>query len=271
MKFKGKSFIAIVLSPEPPYQDWFNEIDRIIARTPGFFIDRPIVLDVRGTKIPIEDLETVLDGLSERSIRVFGIDGISGTRLKPGMPPSFGGGRLTADVEIPEAGVGNEATVGAAGQKTVDNTDAPKKAAKTDASDPDPAIKIAEKPAAKKADRQARAVPEANGSSIVITEHVRSGQSILHPDGDVTIVGSVSSGAEIIAGGSIHVYGALRGRALAGVSGRDGARIFCSKLDAELVSINGLYKVADDFDAALRNAPAQIRFEDESLVFEQLS
>ena len=49
MKFKGKSFIAIVLSPEPPYQDWFKEIDRIIARTPGFFIDRPIVLDVRGT------------------------------------------------------------------------------------------------------------------------------------------------------------------------------------------------------------------------------
>ncbi len=271
MKFKGKSFIAIVLSPEPPYQDWFKEIDRIIARTPGFFIDRPIVLDVRGTKIPIEDLETVLDGLSERSIRVFGIDGISGTRLKPGMPPSFGGGRLTADVEIPETAVGNEPATEAAGQKAVGNTDAPKKSAKTNASDPDPAIKTAEKPAAKKADRQPRAVPEAKGSSIVITEHVRSGQSILHPDGDVTIVGSVSSGAEIIAGGSIHVYGALRGRALAGVSGRDGARIFCSKLDAELVSINGLYKVADDFDAALRNAPAQIRFEDESLVFEQLS
>ncbi len=271
MKFKGKSFIAIVLSPEPPYQDWFKEIDRIIARTPGFFIDRPIVLDVRGTKIPIEDLETLLDGLSERSVRVFGIDGISGTRLKPGMPPSFGGGRLTADVEIPETAAENEPVTEAAGQKTIGKTDAPKMTAKTDASDPDPAIKTAEKPVSKKADRQPRAVPQANGSSIVITEHVRSGQSILHPDGDVTIVGSVSSGAEIIAGGSIHVYGALRGRALAGVSGRDGARIFCSKLDAELVSINGLYKVADDFDAALCNAPAQIRFENESLVFEQLN
>ncbi|MFN3131801.1 septum site-determining protein MinC [Roseibium sp.] len=271
MKFKGKSFIAIVLSPEPPYQDWFKEIDRIIARTPGFFIDRPIVLDVRGTKIPIEDLETVLEGLSERSIRVFGIDGISGTRLKPGMPPSFGGGRLTADVEIPETAVGNESAIEATGHKTASKTDASRKAAKSDKPTADPAVKTAEKPAAEKANRQPRAVPEANGSSIVITEHVRSGQSILHPDGDVTIVGSVSSGAEIIAGGSIHVYGALRGRALAGVSGRDGARIFCSKLDAELVSINGLYKVADDFDAALRNAPAQIRFEDESLVFEQLN
>lgn len=105
----------------------------------------------------------------------------------------------------------------------------------------------------------------------MITEPVRSGQSILHPDGDVTVIGSVSSGAEIIAGGSIHVYGALRGRALAGVAGKDCARIFCSKLDAELVSINGLYKVADDFDGTLRNAPAQIRFENETLVFEELN
>jgi septum site-determining protein MinC len=277
MKFKGKSFIAIVLSPEPPYQDWFKEIDRIIARTPGFFIDRPIVLDVRGTKIPIEELETVLEGLSARSIRVFGIDGISGTRLRPGMPPSFGGGRLTADVEIPETAAAEApetaaaATAEIAAQKTAGKTDTSNKAAKSDQPTADPAVKTAEKPAARKADRKHRAVPEANGSSIVITEHVRSGQSILHPDGDVTIVGSVSSGAEIIAGGSIHVYGALRGRALAGVSGRDGARIFCSKLDAELVSINGLYKVADDFEPALRDAPAQIRFENESLVFEQLS
>lgn len=276
MKFKGKSFIAIVLSPEPPYQDWFKEIDRIIARTPGFFIDRPIVLDVRGTKIPIEELETVLEGLSARSIRVFGIDGISGTRLRPGMPPSFGGGRLTADVEIPETAAADAPETAAVAaetsdQKTAGKTDTSKNAGKSNTPAADPATKTAEKLAARKADRQHRAVPEANGSSIVITEHVRSGQSILHPDGDVTIVGSVSSGAEIIAGGSIHVYGALRGRALAGVSGRDGARIFCSKLDAELVSINGLYKVADDFEPALRDAPAQIRFENESLVFEQLS
>ena len=76
MKFKGKSFIAIVLSPEPPFADWFREIDRIIERSPGFFIDRPIILDVRGTKIPIEELEQLLAELAERSIRVMGIDGL---------------------------------------------------------------------------------------------------------------------------------------------------------------------------------------------------
>jgi septum site-determining protein MinC len=274
MKFKGKSFIAIVLSPEPPYEDWFKEIDRIIARTPGFFIDRPIVLDVRGTKIPIEDLEMLLEGLNERSVRVFGIDGISGTRLKPGMPPSFGGGRLTSDVEIPEAAAGEASPPAKTGpEKKSGSGTGTKETAKEKAASPDK--KTAGKKTAAAAEKTSApkpaAIPVADGSSIVISEPVRSGQSILHPDGDVTIIGSVSSGAEIIAGGSIHIYGALRGRALAGVAGKDSARIFCSKLDAELVSINGLYKVADDFDTALLNTPAQIRFENESLVFEQLS
>ncbi|MES0879804.1 septum site-determining protein MinC [Roseibium sp. SCP14] len=262
MKFKGKSFIAIVLSPEPPFEDWFREIDRIILRSPGFFIDRPIVLDVRGSKIPIEDLEKLLAGLSERSIRVMGIDGVAGTRLKPGMPPSFSGGRLASEVEVPtpskETSKSNE---GAEAKQSEGTTSSKKK--KTSANGP------SANGASEETAPQAEALD--NEASIVITEPVRSGQSILHPDGDVTVIGSVSSGAEIIAGGSIHVYGALRGRALAGVAGKDDARIFCSRLDAELVSINGLYKVADDFDRSLRNAPTQIRFENETLVFEELN
>ncbi|MEM9630785.1 MAG: septum site-determining protein MinC [Pseudomonadota bacterium] len=268
MKFKGKSFIAIVLSPEPPFEDWFREIDRIISRSPGFFIDRPIVLDVRGSKIPIDELEELLAGLSERSIRVMGIDGVAGTRLKPGMPPSFSGGRLTSDVEVPTPSKETSKSTGGDGAKQAEGEPSSKNkkahangAAKSDSADE----------AASAAETPVFADAADNEASIVITEPVRSGQSILHPDGDVTVIGSVSSGAEIIAGGSIHVYGALRGRALAGVAGKDNARIFCSRLDAELVSINGLYKVADDFDGSLRNAPTQIRFENETLVFEELN
>ncbi|PVB60552.1 septum site-determining protein MinC [Labrenzia sp. 011] len=278
MKFKGKSFIAIVLTPEPPFPEWFKEIDRIIARSPGFFIDRPIILDVRGSKIPIDALEELLDGLSERSIRVMGIDGVAGTRLKPGMPPSFSGGRLTSDVDVPEPVGGGDKTENTA----PDIGPAPKDGGKKAGTGPGPAKAASPATAdGKSGDDAGKADTETDtlsapasvtdGSSIVITEPVRSGQSILHPEGDVTVIGSVSSGAEIIAGGSIHVYGALRGRALAGVSGKDSARIFCSKLDAELVSINGLYKVAEDFDGTLRNVPAQIRFENETLVFEELT
>ena len=266
MKFKGKSFIAIVLAPEQPFDSWFSELDRIIERSPGFFIDRPIILDVRGSNIPIDDLEQVLNGLGDRSIRVMGIDGISGTRLKDGMPPSFGGGRLTAEVDVPEpdtqAGKPDEGTGTDRSQSAA--ADAPDAGA-------DSAPDANGHSFDKSLDELERETAKQGDSSIVISDHVRSGQSILHPDGDVTVIGSVSSGAEIIAGGSIHIYGALRGRALAGVAGKDSARIFCTKLDAELVSINGLYKVADDFDGTLRNSPAQIRFENETLVFEGLN
>jgi septum site-determining protein MinC len=103
-------------------------------------------------------------------------------------------------------------------------------------------------------------------TSLLIDEPVRSGQSILFPKGDVTILGSVASGAEVLAGGSIHIYGALRGRAIAGALGRAKARIFCRKMEAELVSIDGFYKTADDIDPALRGGAAQIWLEDDKIV-----
>jgi septum site-determining protein MinC len=95
-------------------------------------------------------------------------------------------------------------------------------------------------------------------ASLLVENPVRSGQSVVFPQGDVTVVGSVGSGAEIIAGGSIHVYGALRGRASAGSSGDAQARIFCSKFEAELLAIDGLYATIDDIDPRLRGKPVQV-------------
>ena len=69
----------------------------------------------------------------------------------------------------------------------------------------------------------------------------------------VTVLGSVASGSEIIAGGSIHVYGTLRGRAMAGTKGDGRARIFCRKNEAELLAINGFYRTAEDWDDAIRS------------------
>ena len=94
-------------------------------------------------------------------------------------------------------------------------------------------------------------------SSLLIEGPVRSGQSIVFADGDVTVLGSVSPGAEIVAGGSIHVYGALRGRAMAGSTGNARARIFCRRIEAELVAIDGLYRTAEDIDETLRRRPVQ--------------
>jgi septum site-determining protein MinC len=102
-------------------------------------------------------------------------------------------------------------------------------------------------------------------TSLLLDSPVRSGQSIVFPEGDVTVVGSVSSGAEIVAGGSIHIYGTLRGRAMAGINGNSAARIYCQKIEAELLAIDGFYRTAEEFDAALRNRPAQAWLEGETL------
>ena len=107
----------------------------------------------------------------------------------------------------------------------------------------------------------ATSAPAMPASSILIEAPVRSGQQIVHPHGDVTVIGSVASGAEIIAAGSVHVYGTLRGRVLAGAFGNERARIFCRRLQAELMAIDGHYIVADDIEPHLREACIQARIE----------
>jgi septum site-determining protein MinC len=108
------------------------------------------------------------------------------------------------------------------------------------------------------------AVPPA---SLFVTQSVRSGQTIEFPQGDVVVIGSVGSGAEIVAGGSIHVYGTLRGRAVAGTPGNPGARgnpaarIFCQNLQAELLVIDGRYRRGENLDPSLWGRPVQARLE----------
>ena len=114
------------------------------------------------------------------------------------------------------------------------------------------------------------AAPAPGSTSLLLDEPVRSGQSIIFPDGDVTVVGSVASGAEIIAGGSIHIYGTLRGRAIAGSNGNPRARIYCRRLEAELLAIDGLYKTADTLDSPLRGRPVQAWLQGDAIVVEAM-
>jgi septum site-determining protein MinC len=107
--------------------------------------------------------------------------------------------------------------------------------------------------------------PQQRPPSLQLENPVRSGQSVVFLDGDVTVIGSVASGAEIVAGGSIHVYGTLRGRAIAGAVGDARARIFCGKLEAELLAIDGLYKAADAMDEHLRGQAVQVWLEGDVL------
>jgi len=110
-----------------------------------------------------------------------------------------------------------------------------------------------------------------NHSSLTIDRPVRSGQQIYATGGDLTVLAATSAGSEIMADGSIHVYGALRGRVLAGVSGNQSARIFCSSLQAELIVIAGRYQLLDESNTTLIGKPAMIRLDGEKLIIESLA
>ncbi|TDR50624.1 septum site-determining protein MinC [Halomonas ventosae] len=94
---------------------------------------------------------------------------------------------------------------------------------------------------------------------------VRSGQQVTAPEGDLVVVGAVNAGAEVLAAGSVHVYGALRGRALAGIHGDSQAGIFCRELHAELLSVAGNYKRLEDIDPRLLGTTVQVRLSDDQL------
>ena len=125
-----------------------------------------------------------------------------------------------------------------------------------------PSRRAAVRPAAAAA---APAEPPPRASARLVTTPVRSGTQIYARGTDLVVTASVSPGAELVADGNIHVYGPLRGRALAGASGDTGARIFCSRLEAELVSIAGRYLVSEQLPADQQGSPVQIALVDDRL------
>jgi septum site-determining protein MinC len=203
-RMRGRSYVALTFCPVVPIAGWLEEIDATLARSPGFFVGKPVVLDLSAVDLSQSGIAHLIKSLEQRNIRILGIEGVDAAHLTTSMPPLLTGGRHCLLVQ-------NE----------------PKKA-------------------------EAKPKP----ISLLLESPVRSGQSIFC-EGDVTVLGSVSSGAEIVAGGSIHVYGALRGRAMAGFSGNAAARIFCQRIEAELLAIDGYYQTAEEIDVALRNRPAQ--------------
>lgn len=235
IRLKGRSFLALALTPDLPFEDWLTRLDDLAARSAGFFLRRPVVLDVNGLDIDREQLRELVDQLGKRNVRIMGIEGARASLLAADLPPAMTDGRPAADVEAPAL----------------------------DESDKAEAVESFA-PAATDAE-PAKAKP-----SVVVTQPVRSGQSVFFPEGDVTLVGSVASGAEVVAGGSIHIYGTLRGRAMAGTTGNAGARIFCRKLEAELIAIDGFYKTAEDMEPELRGKAVQIWLEGQMIRMSEL-
>ncbi|ODU43700.1 MAG: septum site-determining protein MinC [Lysobacteraceae bacterium SCN 69-123] len=123
---------------------------------------------------------------------------------------------------------------------------------------PEPAAEVVEPVAAP------APLPAAGGSQMQL-QPVRSGQQVYAQGRDLTVCAMVGNGAEVIADGSIHIYGSLRGRALAGARGDVNARIFCREFNAELVAVAGQYRVMESIPAELRGKPVQIWLENDKL------
>jgi septum site-determining protein MinC len=244
----------MVLAPEPPLANWLAGLDAWLARSPGFFFGRPVVLDLAVLQPGKQGVAELLQNLAERNIKVMGIEGAEPSWLDFAMPPLLLSGRQANGTPSDPP-----ASPEAPSDPVVSSSPASDPAADAAASETaSPLVS-----AAAEAPR-----PPQHPNSLLLDSPVRSGQCIMHPEGDVIVVGSVASGAEVIAGGSIHIYGTLRGRAVAG--SRDSrARIFCRKLEAELLSIDGLYMVAEDMPAHLRGQPIQVWLEGDSMVMAQ--
>lgn len=241
IRIKGRSFLAVVLSPELPFDEWILKLDDLATRSAGFFLERPVVLDITDLKIDKKQLKALLGQLSQRNVRIMGLEGARPSMIEPGMPPAMKGGRPAADVEVPNR-------VALSGVTEFE----------TAASEPAmPIVQVAD--------------IRPTTPSIVIRDPVRSGQSVIFPEGDVTIVGSVASGAEVIAGGSVHVYGALRGRVMAGSLGNGSARIFCRKLEAELLSIDGIYMTADELSPELQGQSVHLWLDGDEIKAQRLT
>lgn len=232
--FRGRSYLAFALAPELPLASWLVDLDAAIKRSAGFFVGRPAVLDLGHATLSAEEIATLIQDLDARDIRIMGIEGVKQDDLPPGLPPVLTSGRPASGGDMTQP----------------------------------PADRAApEKAPAEKAPAKAAPPPP---SSLLVEHPVRSGQTIYHPHGDVVVLGSVGSGAEIVAGGSIHIYGALRGRAMAGANGNAKARIFCRKIEAELLAIGGYYRTADDLQEDLRNRPIQAWLDGETMLIAAL-
>jgi septum site-determining protein MinC len=222
LTFRARTYVAFVLTPRPPIAEWLVDLDATLERSKGFFADYPVALDLSAVRLSPAGIAHLVANLEERNIRVLGIEGIEPTEQTATLPPILRAGRSTPHCEQPETR-------------------------------PVPAPAIVSAPAAP----ASPAPKEQQAASLMIENPVRSGQSVIFVDGDVTILGSVGSGAEIIAGGSIHCYGTLRGQAMAGATGNPHARIFCHRFEAELLAIGGHYRTADEIEESLRHGPAQ--------------
>lgn len=229
IQLRGRFFTAVVLRLSgPPDQDFAADLDKLMCRSPQFFVNAPLVIDVEAatdvdTKEAFQRLARLL---RNRKVLPIGVQNATPAQVEAAAHAGL--------VSLP---AGRESPLEDRGRK-----------AQPGPVSPDTTSRV----------------------SRLITEPVRSGQQVVAETGDLIVTAPVSAGAELIADGHIHVYGPLRGRALAGVNGDRSARIFCQCLQAELLAIAGLYATHETLETRLIGGRVQAFLKDDALWVEPL-
>ncbi len=250
LKLKGNLLTMTVLELKHyEYERFKKELAAVVNKAPNFFYQTPIVINLDKLTNPSEEIDFIemMDICQEYGLRPIAIKGGSDNHqmaaIVAGLP------------QIPSSKNKDKATAVVTGdsqddqQDQAEQTATEEKTAATDGSTPGNP-------------------PYANNK--IVRTPIRSGQQVYAPGGDLIVLGSVSAGAEILADGNIHVYGAMRGRALAGVKGNRKALIFCQKLQAELLSIAGHYKISEDLRASHWHHPAVASLNKNQLIIDKL-
>jgi septum site-determining protein MinC len=214
LRFSGRSFLAFVIEPAEPVDEWLADLDKLARQSIGFFSNRPVIVDLSALEPDRIVARSVVEAIKARGVRVIAVEGADPAWFDSSLAPIARGKESARIIDFIENGNDNDKEGSPEG---------------------------------------------ASAATRLIDGPVRSGQSIFHANGDLTVVGSVASGAEVAASGSIHIYGTLRGRAIAGAMGDSTARIFCRRFEAELIAIDGCYQTAEQSPVDLIDKPVQIR------------
>ncbi len=222
--------VRAALLRDPAFE---QDLAEQVRRSPRFFLNAPVVLDLRDTGefAGAAEFAEAKEILRRHTLTLVGVQNAQPAQV--------------------------EAAAMAALASFAPNSTQPRRPPRPEQSAPSP------EPPPEPPTRQPGHVSAAK--ALLVTQPVRSGSQIYARGADLVVTAAVSPGAELMADGNIHVYSALRGRALAGASGDPEARIFCSRFEAELVSIAGHYLVSEQMPAADRGLPVQIALVDDRL------
>lgn len=245
-QLKGSLFTLSVLQlKDTDLAKLGREIQEKIRLAPKFFHYAPVVLDVsKLAESAVLDFNGLAQVLREHRLVPVGIRGASAETQQKAHQSGFAVMIEPNNTDRNQPNLANKKTVGPQANNKI--------------AQPPKGMEMPEAPKAKKA------------GTLMITQPIRSGQQVYAQGGDLVVVSSVSPGAELLADGNIHVYGTLRGRALAGINGNENARIFCHSLQAELVAISGHYKVFEDLQGDNSDYYKQLYLEDGQLIISSL-